>query len=79
MAVGFKVRRRIVAMGGADFTGGVSTLTSPRRVMLPNGTAAGTAYPVNNGEICITQRAAGSPVIVVRLNGTNYYTALTAV
>jgi len=79
MATGFKVKRRIVAMGGADFSGGKTTLQSPNRVILPSGTAvAGTAFPASSGEIVVTQRAAGSPCIVARLNGTNYFTTLTA-
>jgi hypothetical protein len=78
MATGFKVKRRIVAMGGGDFSGGKLTLQSPNRVILPSGTAIGTTFPASSGEICVTQRAAGSPCIVARLNGTNYYTTLTA-
>lgn len=50
------------------------------RFILPNGTAvAGTAFPATNGEVVLTQRAAGSPCIVARINGTNFFAALTAV
>ena len=79
MATGFKVKRRIVAVGGADLKGGLDTLAAPRRVFLPNsGTALGTGFPTSNGEICVTNRGVGTPVICVRLNGTTYFTALTA-
>lgn len=65
-------------MGGADFSGGTGTLTAPRRLIIPNGTAVGTAFPTSNGELVLTQRAAGSVCLVGRLNGTTYFVALTA-
>jgi hypothetical protein len=57
---------------------GVSGGTSARLIIPNSGTAVGTGVPSTNGELLVTNRAAGSPVLVVRLAGTTFYTALTA-
>jgi hypothetical protein len=47
-------------------------------VILPHSTAVGTGSITSNGLFKVGQRAAGSPCLITRLNGTTYYAALTA-
>jgi len=78
-AVLYRSAANVLHLGSGDtfrVASGTGATGTEARLVIPHSTAlAGTAFPASNGEVVLTQRGAGTVVLVGRLNGTNYYSA----